>query len=110
MVSFSPYFLLYDRDPNLPTTIHHESGEVVNLDDPKMWLKVCFQHAKLFRRIMPTTFENLAIVQHKDTLRYATIEGGGYRPLIHRFHVGDYVYLQQTTPMTLDITTSRIIL
>jgi hypothetical protein len=59
---------------------------------------------------MPTTFKNLAIVQHRDTLQDATIRGGGYRPSIHRFHVGEYVYLQQTTPTTLDVTAGRIIL
>ncbi len=62
----------------MPTTIRHESSEVVNLDDPDMWLRVCFQRAKLFRKVMPTSFENLAIVQHMDTLRYAIIRGGGY--------------------------------
>jgi hypothetical protein len=110
LASFSPYFLLYSRDPDLPTTIRRESSEVVNLDDPEMWLRVCSQHAKLFRKMMPTMFENLAIAQHRDTLRYATIWGGGYQPSIHRFHVGDYVYLQQTTPTTLDVTASRTIL
>jgi hypothetical protein len=74
--------------------IRRESNEVVNLDDPEMWLRVCFQCAKLFRRVMPSAFENLAIAQHKDTLWYAIIRGGGYQTLIHRFHVGDYVYLQ----------------
>jgi hypothetical protein len=42
LASFSPYFLLYGQDPNLPTMIRHESSEVVNLDDPEMWLRVCF--------------------------------------------------------------------
>ncbi|BBN08003.1 hypothetical protein Mp_4g07990 [Marchantia polymorpha subsp. ruderalis] len=59
---------------------------------------------------MPAAFENLAIAQHRDTLRYATIRGGGYRPSIRRFHVGDYVYLQQTAPTTLDVTAGRTIL
>ncbi len=59
---------------------------------------------------MLVVFENLAIAQHRDTLQYAIIRGGGYQPLIHRFHVGDYVYLQHTTPTTLDVTASRIIL
>jgi hypothetical protein len=71
---------------------------------------VCSQHVKLFRKVMPVAFENLAIAQHRDTLRYATIRGGGYQPSIRRFHVGDYVYLQQTTPITLDVTTGRTIL
>ncbi len=89
LASFSPYFLLYGRDPDLPTTIRRESSEVVNLDDPEMWLRVCSQRVELFQRVTPTTFENLAIVQHKDTLRYAIIWGGGYRPSIRRFHVGE---------------------
>ncbi len=92
------------------TIIRRESSEVVNLDDPEMWLKVCCQHAELFQRVMPAVFENLTIVQHKDTLRYAIIQGGGYRPSIRKFHVGDYVYLQQTAPTTLDVTAGRTIL
>jgi hypothetical protein len=54
--------------------------------------------------------ENLSIAQHRDTLRYATIRGGGYRPQVCRFCPGDYVYLQQTAPTTLDVTAGRIIL
>jgi hypothetical protein len=59
-------------------TIRRESSEVVNLDDPEMWLRVCSQRAELFQRVMPAAFENLAIVQHKDTLRCVIIRGGGY--------------------------------
>ncbi len=62
----------------MPTTIRCESNEVVNFDDPEMWLRVCSQRAELFQRVMPVAFENLAIAQHKDTLQYATIRGGGY--------------------------------
>jgi hypothetical protein len=110
LASFSPYFLLYGQNPDLPTTIHRESNEVVNLDDPEMWFRVCSQRVELFRKVMLVAFENLAIAQHRDTLRYAIIRGGGYRPSIRRFHVGDYVYLQQTAPTTLDVTTCRTIL
>jgi len=78
VASFSPYFLLYDQNPDLLTTIRCESSEVVNLNDPKMWLRVCSEHAELFRRVMLTAFENLAIAQHRDTLRYAIIRDGGY--------------------------------
>ncbi len=78
LASFSPYFLLYNQDLDLPTTIHRESSEVVNLNDLEMWLKVCSQRVELFQRVMPITFKNLAIIQDRDTLRYATIRGGGY--------------------------------
>jgi hypothetical protein len=37
--------------------------------------------------------ENLIIAQHWNTLRYATIQGGGYRLKVHRFKLGDYVHL-----------------
>jgi hypothetical protein len=110
LASFSFYFLLYGRDPNLPRIICREFSEVVNLDDPEMWSRVCSQRAELFRRVMPAAFENLAIAQHRDTLRYAIIRGGGYRPSIRKFHVGDYVYLQQTAPTTLDVTAGCTIL
>ncbi len=48
LVSFSTYFILYGQDPDLPTTIRRESNEVVNIDDPEMWLRVCSQRAELF--------------------------------------------------------------
>jgi len=54
--------------------------------------------------------ENLSIVQYKDILHYAMIRGGGNRPHVRRFLLGDYVYLQQTVPTTLDVTIGRIIL
>jgi len=39
----------------------------------------------LFQHVMRMAMENLAIAQHWDTLCYATICGGGYRPQIQRF-------------------------
>ncbi len=37
--------------------------------------------------------ENLAIAQHRNTLQYATIYGGGYQPRVYKFELKDYVYL-----------------
>jgi hypothetical protein len=34
---------------------------------------------------------NLKIAQHRDTLRYAKIRGGGYTPKVKKFEVGQYV-------------------
>jgi hypothetical protein len=50
-----------------------------------VWIQACVQLATLFQRVMPMAMENLAIAQHMDTLHYATIHGGGYRPYIQRF-------------------------
>jgi hypothetical protein len=68
------------------------------------------QRAELFKRLMLMALENLSITQHRDTLCYATIHVGGYRPQVRRFRPRDYVYLQQTAPTTLDVTAGRVIL
>jgi hypothetical protein len=52
---------------------------VINMDDLNVWIHACEQQATLFRRVMPMAMENLAIAQHRNTLRYGTIRGGGYR-------------------------------
>ena len=59
---------------------------------------------------MPIANENLSIAQHRDTLRYACIRSGAYRPQLRRFSKGDYVYLQRETPTTLDVKAGRTIL
>jgi hypothetical protein len=83
---------------------------LANMDNPDMWALVNEQRAELFKRVMPMALENLSIAQHRDTLRYTTIRGGGYQPQVRRFQPGDYVYLQQTAPTTLDVTAGRVIL
>jgi len=50
--------------------------------------------------------ENLAINQHQNTSPYAIIWGGDYRPWIHGSEIlGDFIYMQQTTLITLDVIT-----
>jgi hypothetical protein len=68
--------------------------QVVDLDSPTTWAKVIAERAALFKRVMPTAMENLAIAQHRNTLRYAHTRGGSYKPKVKQFDVGDYVYLQ----------------
>jgi hypothetical protein len=111
LASFSPYYLLFGRHPVLPQAIQADADSVlVNMDNPNTWALVSEQQAELFKRVMPMALENLSITQHRNTLRYATIRGGGYRPQVCRFRLGNYVYLQQTASTTLDVTIGRIIL
>ncbi len=51
---------------------------VINFDDPSVWVQACEHWVALFKQMMPMAMENLAIVQHRNTLQYATIHGGGY--------------------------------
>jgi hypothetical protein len=111
LASFSPYYLLFGRHPVLPQAIQANVDTVLaNMDNLDTWALMSEQRAELFKRVMPMALENLSIAQHHDTLRYATIPGSGYRPQVCRFRPGDYVYLQQTAPTTLDVTAGRIIL
>jgi hypothetical protein len=54
--------------------------------------------------------ENLVIAHLQDTLHYATICEGVYQPWIHKFETWDYMYLQQTTLITLDVITRCVII
>lgn len=58
LATFSPYFLLYGREPTLPMPVRRESYAVVGLDNPNAWAKVCKARAELFKRIMPMALEN----------------------------------------------------
>lgn len=110
LASFSPYFLMFSCELELPISMRRDVAIVVHPDDPNVWVQACEQRATLFKIVMPVALENLAIAQYRDTLRYATIPGGRYRPRVRHYEPGDYIYLQQTTPTTLDVTAGRIIL
>jgi hypothetical protein len=66
--------------------------------------------AKLFEKDIPATFDNLLIAQHRDTLRYAHTRSGHFQPKLHRFEVGDLVYLRRQKADSLDSNVGRLIL
>jgi hypothetical protein len=45
--------------------------------------------------------QNLAIAQHRDTLRYAQVRSGAYQPRLTKFAAGDFVYLRRPTSTAL---------
>lgn len=112
LAAFSPYHLVYGREPVLAGSLHPAEEAVVLdiLDKPAAWREAVVQRATAFQRTMPVAMRNLAIAQQRDTRRYAQIRGGGYKPRIRRYEPGDYVYLEQVAPTTLDVTAGRIIL
>lgn len=105
LASYSPYQLLYGREPILPSSIRQKLAPIVDLDDPDVWAQCLHDRAKFFQRAMP-----MAIAQHRDTLRYARIHSGAYRPQLRRFSKEDYVYLQCEAPTTVDAKAGRTIL
>jgi hypothetical protein len=90
---FSPYFLLFGRHPNPPSSIAAQMDMVMDLDSPATWAKVITERVALFKKVMPMAMENLSIAQHRDTLRYAHTRGDSYKLKVKQFDVGDFVYL-----------------
>jgi hypothetical protein len=93
LASFSPYYLLFERQSVLSKAIQTDADTMLaNMDNPDTWALVSKQRVDLFKRVMSMALENLSIVQHRDTLRYTTIRRGGYRPQVRRFQLGDCLF------------------
>ena len=78
LASFSLYYLLFGRHPVLPQAIQADVDIMLaNMDNPDTWALMSEQRAELFNKVMLMALENFSIAQYCDTLRYATIRGGG---------------------------------
>ncbi len=62
------------------------------------------------QHVMPMAMENLIITQYWDTFQYANVWEGSYQLQVCRFKLGDYVYLQHSTPTMLDVIVRCVIL
>ena len=96
LAGYSPYFLLFGRWPIVGAKVRDVLHTVVDLDDPQVWANVVQERARLFREEMPIAFNNLAIAQHRDILRYAHRRSGDHTPKLRRFAAGDLVILEAT--------------
>jgi hypothetical protein len=92
---FSPYELLFARPPVMPPAISSRMAEPINYDNAEQAAADLQQRRQLVQRLMPEALSNLSIAQHRDQQRYAVVRLGAYRPRVHRFQAGDFVYLQQ---------------
>ncbi len=94
----SPYELLYVVKPTIPPAIVERFPEPIDypsiFDDPQKAAKSLLERAVELRRLTIMAGGNQKIAQHRDTLRYATVRGGGYLPRLKKFEVGDFVYVR----------------
>lgn len=107
---YSPYYLLYGRHPIVGARIKDVVDEPINLDSPLLSAQILRDRALLFKDAMPMAFNNLAIAQHRDTLRYAYTRSGDFKPKLKRFDVGDLVYLRRESTNSMEPDRGRIIL
>jgi hypothetical protein len=59
--------------------------KVVDLDSPAEWARLINERAKVFKKHMPIAFNNLAVAQHRDMLRYTKTRSGTFAPTLQRF-------------------------
>ena len=108
---FSPHFLLHGVQPVIPPAARKTFTGQVDLDDPEQTSTFLQERAVALHAAMPIAAGNLLIAQHRDTLRYAQRRSGGFSPRLHRYQVGDLVYLKNySAKSTLDMPTRAEIL
>ena len=92
---YSPYHLLFARMPIIPAAQREKFDAPLNLDDPDLAVKNIIERGKIAQEASIIAGNNLLIAQHRDKLRYATIRGGGYLPMLREFQPGDFVYVKR---------------
>ena len=107
---FSPYFLMYGREPVSPMQCRAMLQESVDVDDPAAMLDLISVRADILRSAMPRAFEHSLRAQVRDIVRYRKVRQGDVQPRSHRFTEGSYVYYMQRPLNTLDMRVSRTIL
>jgi hypothetical protein len=108
---YSPYFLLFGRWPIVVgASVRDVLQKVVDLDSPEEWARLVNERAKVFERHMPIAFNNLAVAQHRDMLRYTKTRSGTLAPKLQRFVAGDFVYLKRQKADSLDPRVGRLVL
>jgi len=85
----SPYHMLYARHPVVPPAHVQKFSEPIDFYDVKAAAKSVLERAEVAQKAGIIAGSNLKIAQHRDTLRYATIRGGGYLPSILFICVGE---------------------
>ncbi len=91
---YTPYELMYGRPPLMPTAFREQFSTSMDFSDPTAAAAELARRAAFLEEKSFIAGNNLLIAQHRDTLRYAYIRGGGYSPRIRSFSVGDFVYLK----------------
>jgi hypothetical protein len=108
---YSPYFLLFGSWPIVGASVRDvQVQKVVDLDNPADWARLINERAKVFEKHMPIAFNNLAVAQHCDMLRYTKTRSGTFAPKLQRFVARDFVYLKRQKADSLDPRVGRLVL
>eukprot|EP00983_Pelagomonas_calceolata_P036282 1133457-Pelagomonas_calceolata.AAC.1 len=71
--------------PIIPAAQKERFDALIDLDSPGLAVKNIIERGKIAQEASIIAGNNLPIAQHRDKLRYATIRGGGYLPMLREF-------------------------
>ncbi|KXZ48232.1 hypothetical protein GPECTOR_29g136 [Gonium pectorale] len=97
----APFVLLYGAPPVVPPAARERlEGELAFSGNPgeSEYAEALAARAAFLRHSVPVAAGNLLNAQHRDSLRYAHVRSGSYRPQELRLAPGDYVYLRRLDP------------
>lgn len=98
---YAPYQLLHCTTPVFPPAIRKRLECPLDFKEPEDCAAALLARSTLLQQMHLIAGGNLRIAAHRDTLRYAMVRGGGYKPKLRKFEVGDFVYLRQPNPKGL---------
>ena len=102
-VGYSPYFLMFGRDPIFQSRLQQSQEEVLDLDTNEEELRAFLdRRGQAFKLVMPLAIRKFAIAQQRDIERYCWVRGGGWDRPKASFASGDYVMIRQVKDMTLE--------
>ena len=94
-VGYSPYFLMFGRDPIFHSRLQQSQAEVLDLETFEEDLCAFqSQRGQLFKRVMFLAMRNIDIAQQRDIERYKRVRGGGWDRPKAKFEPGYYIMLK----------------
>lgn len=89
---FSPYELLFARQPIISTAAKQLFQEPLSLDSAEAASQHLMQRVRKIQREVPIAMANLKAAQQRDCRRYEAVRRGDYVRHTREYRVGDYVY------------------
>ncbi|CAI7777910.1 unnamed protein product [Closterium sp. NIES-53] len=100
---YSPYSLLFGREPILPVGAPKVLTDVVRVTGADQWVALAEARPRYMREMLPAALENLHTAQLRDAHRYEQRQQQGGRKAKPAVMEGQEVYLRRAKGDTLDM-------